>query len=415
MPHRFQVQGKEKLAWNGEEIVPNDERSLQQLPEGPTASLRPDGSRQPKSTRPPYSLVGGSRSPAPAARSQNNARFDPLSTNREPEKLPASDSTKSKTQESTVSSASSGDGAQANQKFSWLSRPSHAATERFNQDDDNNDSIDRDGNRPSSTPLRSAGTGTAAAAADVVTGALSPHEQQERVATALDRMGAAVVEVRDAFRRWVPHRGSSVAAERPPSSRAQNTRAVSFSAPEIMAASSNRNQTKLSGLKEAMVRVMTDLRLPLDTAKTFCEGAGGVGVAVTFSDFVSRYADASGLLKETKLSGGRRGREVWVEGSAGAWVNIPLKELTDARRVFREEAAKQEDQDQESKSDDGGDVTEVVQVGERIPCTRPETSHGRHLWSIKKVGNRHGRVVYFCRTVMPTNRVCISNPAYPRC
>eukprot|EP00903_Cladosiphon_okamuranus_P006300 g6178.t1 len=120
----------------------------------------------------------------------------------------------------------------------------------------------------------------------------------------------------------------------------------------FVAASSDGSKTSLTGLKEAMVRAMTDLRLPLQTAKDFCKGAGGDGAAVTFSDFISRYADASGLSKEATSSDKKGSREIWVESSAGAWVAVSLKELKDAQRAFDEQVAKQEDQDQESKSMD---------------------------------------------------------------
>lgn len=123
-----------------------------------------------------------------------------------------------------------------------------------------------------------------------------------------------------------------------------------------------------------MVSAMAELRLPLETAEAFCEGVGensgesaaaepGRRVAVTFSDFVERYADASGLLRETASSGGKkRGREVWVEGHAGAWVAVPAKECKGARRVFDGQVAtRDEDQDQENKSDDGGMICYVPQ------------------------------------------------------
>lgn len=249
-----------------------------------------------------------------------------------------------------------GGGVQADPKFSWLSRPSPATTERFDQAEDNDDSTDRDENGPSSTPSRSAATSAAAAAAATAP-ALSPRAQRGRVATALDRMGAAVMEVRDAFQRWVPHEGPSVAAARSSSNQAVNKRAVSFS---------DGNKTSLAGLKEAMVRAMTDLRLPLETATDFCERVGGGEAAVTFSDFLSRYADASGLLKDISPSGNKGGRDVWVEGSAGVWVAVPLKELRDARREFDEQAAKQADQDQGSKSDDEGELVEVRRAGEHF-------------------------------------------------
>lgn len=247
-------------------------------------------------------------------------------------------------------------GAQADPKFSWLGRPSPARTEILDVDEDKNGSIDRDESGPCSASLLAAASGAAA----TVAGDLSPRAQQERVATALDRMGAAVVEVRDAFQRWVPREGPSVAAVRSPSSRTNNKRAVSFSDPKRKAASSNGDKTSLAGLQAAMVGAMTDLRLPIQTAKNVCEGAGGDGPTVTFSDFVSRYADASGLLKEMEPSDKKGGREIWVEGSAGAWFAVPPKELKDARRVFDEVLAEQEDQDQESKnSSDGGELVEL--------------------------------------------------------
>lgn len=197
-----------------------------------------------------------------------------------------------------------------------------------------------------------------------------------------------MVEVRDAFQRWVPHEGPSVAGVRSSSSRANNQRTVSFSDPDMAAASSDGNKTSLAGLREAMVRALTDLRLPLQRAKDFCEGAGGDGAAVTFSDFVSRYADASGLSKETTPSGNKEGREIWVERSAGAWVAVSLHELKDAQRAFDDQVAKQEDQDQESKSSDGGELMEDdAGVGVCFRSPKPLTSFGPHLE--QRVANRY--------------------------
>ena len=354
IPGLFQVQGKGKLTWNGEEIVPHDESPLQLLPGGPAAPTELDGSRQPESPTRSDSPAGGSRTPAPAARSPSNTRFGRLSTVCEPSEpsARASDRVERAAQESGGSPVRSRAGVQADPKFSWLSRPSPARAERSDPDEDEDDGIGRDESGPTSTPLGSAAT--AATGRD-----LSPRAQQGRVATALDRMGAAVVEVRDAFQRWVVSEGPSAAAVRSPSSRTNMKRAVSFSDPETKAAAPTGNKTSLAGLpEEAMVRAMTDLRLPLQTAKDFCEGASGDGAAVTFSEFVSRYADASGLLKEVTPSDEKGGRVVWVEGSAGGWFAVPRKDLKDARRVFDEHLENQEDQDQESESSDGGEPAE---------------------------------------------------------
>ncbi len=250
---------------------------------------------------------------------------------------------------------------QAESKLSWLGRPPTPTAEMLGHDGVDDDDDDRDGSAPASSSSR------AAAAADMAD-ASSPSDQRRRVAIALDRMGAAVVEVRDAFQRWVPRDGHAVAVAAArsmssPAPRSRSRRAVSFSDQEMAAGSSLGNKMSLSTSKEAMVRAMAELRLPPETAETFCKGVGGSEASGkgTFSDFVSRYAAASGLLKETVPSGKNGGGEVWVEGLGGVWVAVPSKKCLDARKVFDGEVARGTgDRDTDSNSDNGGEIQSIA-------------------------------------------------------
>lgn len=300
--------------------------------------------------------------PSPASRPPSNTGVHPLSTARE-RKIPpaqAPSSIKDRVQAArTISPARSDDDGseQAEPQFSWLGRPPSFLAEKFGHDGGGDESDHRDGSAPTPTLL-----GTAAAAA----AALSPSDQRRLVAVALDRMGAAVVEVRDAFQRWVPREEQAVAvaatarSNSSPTRRSKNKRAVSFSSQEMAAGSSLDNKTNVSTSKEAMMNAMAELRLPPATAEIFCEGAGGgdASATITFSDFVGRYAAASGLLKEPASSGKVEGGDVWVEGSGGVWVAVPFKKCADARKIFDGKVAKSAgDRNKESKSDDVGKIT----------------------------------------------------------
>lgn len=168
-----------------------------------------------------------------------------------------------------------------------------------------------------------------------------PAQRHDRVATALDRMGAGVVEVRDAFQRWVPRRLE-----------AEATRDTRNHAAAVATSSANNGKHEISGsiadgLEEAMVNAMVELRIPKRTAEAFCEGAAAgasaaEGDTVSFSDFVGRYADAAGLLREETATC-RPGGGVWAEGPGGVWVEVSRRELAGAKDAFDEAADKQVD------------------------------------------------------------------------
>lgn len=173
----------------------------------------------------------------------------------------------------------------------------------------------------------------------------SESEQRIRVATALDRIGAGIVEVREAFQRRVPLRRQATDvkqdATRTSISRLRNTR---YDNPEEHVAHE-------SGVEEAMVRAMTDLRLPVEIAKKCCDGIGAASVAKgtpTFSEFVERYAIGAGLLKEPL--DGERG-QLWAEGPGGMWVAVSPESLARARAAFDEQATTREG---DTKSNDTG-------------------------------------------------------------
>lgn len=214
------------------------------------------------------------------------------------------------------------------------------------------------------TNLNRAGPTSSSASAGT---SLSAREQQSRVAIALDRMGAAVVEVREIFQRRVQTGRQAAVVARPPTSparRASKKRTVSFSdskSAEETALSSTGDS--LANVNEAMVHAMTDLRLPLETAEKICEETGvqrengeETRIPGTFSDFVVRYAAASGLLQQASPDERKAGGQVWVEGPGGAWVAVSRQEYKIARKVFDGQAL-EHSQDQENKDEtiDGGE------------------------------------------------------------
>lgn len=262
-----------------------------------------------------------------------------------------------------TSSAQGGGGMQGIPKFSWLGGQASGPTKRNSDDEEDNDNrmVHRLGARVN---LDAAGEDSApprgpAALASRSAPLLSPHEQRARVAVALDRMGASVVEVRDAFQRWAPRGRAAARSSASSAQRAKSKKTVSFSDSETAAEGGPDDDRTAALSKEGMVHAMAELRLPLETAEQACDGAGGDGAttgraACTFSDFVCRYADASGLLKETTSSGKKSQGEIWAEGRGGMWTAIPLNECRGARIIFDEQA---EEHNQEDKSDDGGKTT----------------------------------------------------------
>lgn len=121
----------------------------------------------------------------------------------------------------------------------------------------------------------------------------------------LDRMGGSVVEVRDAYRRFV-------------------SREPTEDAPEV---------------ESRAIRAMVELRVPPEVAEAACRGAGSDLGRVSFSEFVARYAEASGLAGEVVP---RRGGQVWAEGPGGRWVRALPSQLGEARSAFDEAAGSQE-------------------------------------------------------------------------
>lgn len=168
-------------------------------------------------------------------------------------------------------------------------------------------------------------------------------QHRDRVATALDRMGAGVVEVRDAFQRWMPWRRGVNAT--------RDARNHSTAVPASSAKDGKHENTEsfADDLEGAMVSAMVELRVPKHTAEVFCEGVvTGAGAAegdttvVSFADFVGRYADAAGLLRE-EGSASRPGGGVWAEGPGGVWVAVSWRELAGAKEAFDEAVDNQGD------------------------------------------------------------------------
>lgn len=278
-------------------------------------------------------------------------------------------------------------------KFSWLgNRPLGGATVAGSHRDYDSGDLLRSGapNTTSKDELGPTSSRTLSRVAAAAAMALSPHrsgkqgagrsllppsssreQQRARVATALDRMGAGVIEVREAFQRWVPgaqrapamgpqnddpgHSGRQARPAKPlVGSSNHRVKALGSAKATIIPEASTMGVADLNG---GVSRAMQELRLPLETAAAFCQETAGGGVEagppeeLSFSEFVSRYAGAAGLLTESPAHG-REGGEVWVEGPGGRWVAISRRKSECARRVFDEQAAEQEQQD--TKSDDGG-------------------------------------------------------------
>ena len=284
-------------------------------------------------------------------------------------------------------------GVQSDAKFSWMGhRPLGAdVVARLDGDDDSGGFLrSRALNTTSKNDVGLTSSSLSRAAAAM---ALGPHrlekqgadrslllpssrEQRARVATALDRMGGGVIEVREAFQRWVPgtRRTPDIGPKHiQPDHKERQARSgggPSVSAKSLVGSGKRGDNTSDSAkitipgattgvvdLNGGILRAMQELRIPLETAEAFCkETAGEVDAVpveeISFSNFVSRYADATGLLTESSARN-REGKEVWVEGPGGRWVAVSRKGSEGARRIFDKQAARQE---QETKSDDGGEL-----------------------------------------------------------
>ena len=191
----------------------------------------------------------------------------------------------------------------------------------------------------------------------------SVNDKRGRVATALDRMGAGVVEVREAFQRRLPLQWQAVdeAEQDPTYARSistlgrQGTRQKT-SEESRSGAMDPEKKSDENGVKEAMVLAMTDLRLPKDVAKKHCSGvwltSATAGVP-SFSDFIERYGRGAGLFKDP-MDG--KQAKLWVEGPGGIWVAVSPEEVASARAAFDEQITHQ---GEDSKSEQGaGKVNE---------------------------------------------------------
>ena len=291
-------------------------------------------------------------------------------------------------------------GVQSDAKFAWLGQSSLEAAAAAGVDGDNRSSFVRSGTL--STTDRNEFGRTSSPAVDAAMASdpgrlgkqgtdrslLPPtpvREQRSRVAIALDRMGAAVIEVREAFQRWVPQtrrphdvgpkhvgterQGRKTRAKDEPGGVAKSL--VGHGKREVHHSDSAKRVTPeaavdVADLKGGVMRAMMELRLPVETAEYFCNKTDGVDEApageISFADFVALYADAAGLLTESAHD--RKGGEVWVEGPGGRWTAVSRKESEGARRVFFEKATEQE---QETKSDDTSDAGGKAAL---VICTR---------------------------------------------
>ncbi|CAM9744831.1 unnamed protein product [Scytosiphon promiscuus] len=369
----LEVEGKGKLKWNGEEIVPDNTDHLRLQPERPRPSSRFSLEEDPQ----PFPLSYTAKAFAITV-PQSEHGFDTPATAKS-KTSPAEDNdgiAKSIQEERKRSPKRNRGGDMPSDKTSsWLGRSASVS--------------DRRGSRLDGIAvLHEAGQTSDLSRTASPAAALSPREQRARVAIALDRMGTAVVEVREAFQLWVPSAGQAAQSARPPTSPARRTRkrTVSFSDSKTTeAAAPGDIKAHPANVKEAMVRALTELRLPLETAEAFCDGVGvqqetgeDPRVSVTFSDFVGRYAAASGLLREASSADRKRSGDVWVEGSGGAWVAISRKECKVAKKVFDEEVVgtnpgrdtKEESDDEVFYSEKSLDRDGAITSVKRLP---PET------------------------------------------
>ncbi|CAM9612678.1 unnamed protein product, partial [Hapterophycus canaliculatus] len=330
----LQVEGKGKLKWNGEEIVPDTAVPLHL----PLRGARPTSSptlffseeSQPSSRLFPEKTL---ETAAPESKNGFNA---PTIAGSEFSTAKGKNGHGNSIREvcSTSPKGEQGGDVASDTIPSWLGRSASGAGRRESRFD-------------GIANLHGAGPTHGLSRAPPGAAALSPREQRARVAIALDRMGAAVVEVRGAFQRWVPGGARPATAGRvqaSPARRAIRKRTVSFS-DSITVTTPADTKANLANVREAMVWAMTELRLPLETAEDICEGAGvqrengeETPVPVTFSDFVGRYAAASGLLREASPDERKGSREVWVEGPGGAWIAVSPKEYKVAWNAFDEQA-----------------------------------------------------------------------------
>ncbi|CBJ33221.1 calmodulin-like myosin-light chain [Ectocarpus siliculosus] len=193
-----EVEGKGKLAWNGEEIVPDEvaprrlQSALSPAPATPPLSRQPPppayasppkgDSRTPSSRRHP--IIVGSDRPSSVGESRTPPVPDGFK--------------KGKQGVQKTSPVQGGGGAQGISKFSWLGGRAPGTTKRNSDDEEDNDNrvahrlgarVNLDAAGEDSAPPRGP-----AALASRSAPLLSPQEQRARVAVALDRMGASVVE-----------------------------------------------------------------------------------------------------------------------------------------------------------------------------------------------------------------------------
>lgn len=362
-----QVEGKGKLAWNGEDIVLDE-------------STRSTGAPAPSPI---------DRRPRLAATQAGPTTSSSHST--DSNRLSATDSKRSKPLSSVSEGAMDVNSAsiQPDATFSWLGRRSQSAAGATRSDkktDDSlalrNDSKTAESARrvyafaqgPTTTSLGFQRTGTQDVNHRVHP--LSSPEESARVAAALDRMGSGVVEVREAFQRWVPQslRKEGVTSDAAGQGTGRRARVNPPTVARLSPTGGGRRQPDDGGVsnsdtdvERAMTNAMMELRVPEEIAQEICNGAGVTASAaggVSFACFIERYAEAAGLLKET--SGRSRG-EVWAEGPGGLWVELPHKDLAGASAIFDEGAVEEE---AETKSDHGGEY-EGGNVGYLFLCTKP--------------------------------------------
>lgn len=153
---------------------------------------------------------------------------------------------------------------------------------------------------------------------------LLPTKKRDRVALALDRMGGAVVEVRDAYQRWVSQ--------------------------DIIDGINEPNNTDEA--ERAATSAMAQLRLPMKLAGAASKGIGAPTIrTLSFSEFVGCYAEAAGLLKHVPDS---TESWVWVEGPNGTWIALSTGRLRGARAIFDE--ATEECQETASDTESEGEL-----------------------------------------------------------
>lgn len=318
----IQVEGRGKLTWNGEDVL------LSTDPSWP-AEVRRGHLPQPRSRSSPFD------SQVERAHSDDESRHD--------DPLPGKDTTQI--------CSPSGTTAERNTKICCTGQipPSTAPCTR----------PDRTNTTPSRALTSTAGlTARRSSQSNMRPSTFpSPQEKRTRVETALDRMGAGVIEVRDAYERWVrPRRRVATGTARDGADISDRSGRLAelpgqagsdVAAPPSVAAKPTSNHLDSGNLNEhkylekAFMDAMVELRLPAETAHTFCREAGPIIVAlatgtgpISFSDFVERYAEAAGLLAGSSPSE-RKGPTIWAEGPRGMWMAVAFRDLSAASAAFR--------------------------------------------------------------------------------